>query len=190
MIRLFFRVSMIVGFFLALFLQGCAMKQHNGQVVEDAVVIARPDITPMLVWSDMESTLKCLGDGLRKARTQPVLLGYNVSDTTGKTGVDQGLLMHAAMNKIPARANGFAVTSYGSGPSAPNRLTSPQLDLILRDPVALANLRKPDMTMEGGVISVDAAFMSDNKRIGIATRDFKTLTDSASVFLDFRSYSS
>lgn len=154
-------------------LSGCSLIPFPAGKIEDATVRYRSDAGPWKAWTETESVLACLGDKLREQRIQPITIGFNVEDTTGKTGVNQGMLAEAALQKIAARGNGIGVSSWGTGPVGPGaRLVSPQDNWIATMRPRLAETQTPpDWTIQGGVVAAEPTFLQQQDRYGLAARD-------------------
>lgn len=160
---------------------GCAVTPYSQKEI-DTYASEVPTRLPMRTFTPTESLLTCLGGRLRDMRIPPVLIGIGVADTTGKTGVDQALLMRSALQKIAAGGSGLKVTNMGVGPAAPTAVNPQTPEERLRGK-ALPGVKAPDLVIEGGVISVRNAGIGDQKNFGLGGRDVD-LTNSRTRTVD------
>lgn len=166
-------MKQIAALALAVTISGCALTPVPATRIHDDTIRHRPDTSIWQPYSEMDPVLECIGDQLRENKVGEISLGYNVVDTTGKTGVDVGMLTLAALQKIAARGNGLIVSSFGTGPVPDKLIQISQQDIFLLQ----SNLpfvqqqRIPAWTVQGGVTSVEGAFLQRQNSWGVGGRD-------------------
>lgn len=157
----------------AALLQGCVSKPYPTAVVQQQQISSQAQRVPMRVWNSTDPMLACVGDQLRDARIAPLLVSWSVTDTTGRTNVDQGSLIRSGLHKMAVRGANFQVTSMGAPPPAPTQGMHLSTEERLRalKPGPANELATPDIIVEGGVISVTSATQFRQRSGGFSARD-------------------
>lgn len=138
--------------------------------VERAQIENQP-AAPAIVIYPMDSVLRCVGDKLRDARIQPIVMGHAVADSSGKVNANLSLMTRRSLSVVASRGSGVSVTDMGFGASARPELPGVEEKLMLMDPSRASRMIKPDLLIAGGTKGVTQAFLSLQKTAGLSARD-------------------
>lgn len=176
-----------------LVLAGCATPYTESQVVADRVA-SMPVTRPGVIMSPVDPLLRCVGDKLQQASLQRLVLGQVLEDSTGKTGVDVGMLGNGALHKIASRAQSLAISPLGMGTKANEAQIQQATNLTLLGRADPAALLFPDWVVAGGVSSVSNAVRSKQNSFGVGGTDVdlggsnSTSVDVANLHLTLRHF--
>lgn len=154
-------------------LSACASTPFSSSQTNGVVLNPTEQRVPLRNWTGTDALLACVGDRMRESRVVPLLVGYGVADTSGKTGVDQAMITRSALNKIARRGSGLRTTSMGVAPTESKgglALTAEEKARAFKGPSA-PSLTDPDWIIEGGVSSVVAGTIFEQKSGGLSARD-------------------
>lgn len=179
------RILMIT--FLTIILGACASKPYSPGAIARHQLDSQAQRVPLQTWTSTTPMLECVGDQMRENRIVPIIVGWGVNDTSGKTGVEQGMIVRSALHKIARRGAGIRVTSMGVAPMAPDQRLSPHSSAEQQLRATKAGndrfeLATPDWIIEGGVSSTLGATKYQQKSSGIAARDFDVGTSASRSF--------
>lgn len=157
-------------------LAGCASKPYSSADLARQQVESQAQRLPLLNYTSTTPLLECVGDQMREARAAPLLIGWGVADTSGKTATDQTFLVRSALHKIGRRGAGIRMTSMGAPPSGPETRGGIHLSPEERLRASRAGqerfeLAVPDWIVEGGVSSAPGAVQYRQQTAGVSARD-------------------
>lgn len=157
-------------------LSGCASKSYSSAEMTRQHVESQAARVPLVNYTSTTPLLECVGDHMREGRAAPLLIGWSVADTSAKTGVDQGLLIRAALHKVARRGAGIRMTSMGAPPGSPEARGSLHLSPEERLRASRGGqdryqLAVPDWVVEGGVSSAPSGVQYRQQSAGGAGRD-------------------
>ena len=153
------------------FLAACSTPNPISQDSVEQAQIENYPAAPSVVIYPTDSQLRCVGDKLREAGIQPIVVGHAVADSTGKVNGDVALMTRRSLSVVASRGNNVMITNMGYGNSAKPEMPSVEELLMRQDPTRAGRMIKPDILFTGGVKAVSQAFMSLQKTAGLTARD-------------------
>lgn len=164
-------------------LTGCATSPYTGSQVARIQMDAPANRPPQSTWTPTEAMLECVGDRMREARILPVTVAWVLADTSGRTNVDQGMVMRSALAKVARRGSGLQTTSMGVGPSTPGAIATAEEKVRAQSIERTRALIMPDWVIEGGVSSAPTGIRARQTSAGVDVRD-ASISASASRSLE------
>lgn len=148
-------------------MSGCAFPPYSVDDISAHQSHSSSQRLPVRNWTPTEVVLECVGDKMREQHIVPPLIAWGVFDSTGKTGVDQAMLVRSAFAKVARRGSGLRTTSMGVAYS--NGQPTPEERMRAIDQNRLLALHTPDWVIEGGVRSITNNAKSEQRSGGFST---------------------
>lgn len=172
-------------------LGACSSKPISSAKVDRALESSEAQRVPVRVFTNTEHMLRCVGLRLAEAQVPPLLIGFELADSSGKTGTDLNLPFRAGLHKVVSGGANLSITTMGAATQRPESRAVGAVSAEGQARTRMAAnpdyaLAAPDIVFEGGVSSAPAGALYKQRGGGVSGRDVDGgLSRSASVDLAF-----